>query len=593
MLPNFIAKASVGRANCLLLNGSLVLEQFGDLRAYLVGAVGRDAASLLAEPVLTKKGDQLEVAWYAEQPGTPRPIDTLDAELQGSAIYKLKSRVQAMAHLLDGPSGALLARALYVLNSDSIIMVDQEPLLIQWGMLPDSVAPREQTSLDNHFAQTLGRYVALPAPSIGQRSFSTSQATPSFHPLPPLPDPIQYGAAAEKHRGLMIATGVAAATALLLALPNVLATPRHAGDKNGDALSDARKISKAMQEKVERARSALASANCDPQGQITVPEDKKGQLPPSPMPIRGAEGQNRGDMALVARRATESVVFVFTCTDRAVWDETHKDDKEKGTPLACPDVDSSSAPDATSPDRSNELYVLGSGSGFFVASKTIVTNFHVVEGAKAVFVTNRFIGRAKRVRVEATTPPGTDFTSPDFALLTVDIDKSPPPIELATVPTLLENVVAAGFPGVVIRSDAEREKLFHGDPTAVPGLTTFPGSVTLIKYPDQPMQLIYSSAVIGHGNSGGPLLDLCGRAIGMNTFGWSGIAEDTGYKINIAEGAKALSAFLVAHNVTHAAVAEACQVSVEAKVDKPPTDTPATPKDPPAPPSPPQQGKGK
>ena len=126
----------------------------------------------------------------------------------------------------------------------------------------------------------------------------------------------------------------------------------------------------------------------------------------------------------------------------------------------------------------------------------------------------------------------------------------------------------------------------HGDANAVPGLTTFPGSVTLIKYPDQPLPLIFSSAVIGHGNSGGPLLNLCAQAIGMNTLGWSGKAEDTGYKINVAQGGRALSAFLDAKGIAHETSALACSPADQVALERPPSGKRACCRDAPARPAP-------
>jgi S1-C subfamily serine protease len=287
-------------------------------------------------------------------------------------------------------------------------------------------------------------------------------------------------------------------------------------------------------------------------------------------------------MALVAQRATQSVVFIFVCKDREGWEDEHKGDKDKGQPTACPNA--APQPSGTSEASQTELFYAGSGSGFFIGPKTIVTNMHVIRDAKAVFVTNRFLGRVQPGTVKAATVKKI-VADPDFAVVEIDTDQSPPPVPLTANVTRLQNVVSAGYPGIIIEEDEQRERLLRGDPAAAPELTTFPGFVTLTMNEDKPLPLIFSSAVIGHGNSGGPLLDLCASAVGMNTLGWSGEAEDTGYKVNIAEGSKGLMTFLDNNQIGYQKSEESCGAAQQP--EKPPTTGPIAPA-----PQPPASGPG-
>ncbi len=553
MLPNFVAKVTNDHRLCILLNGGMVLERFSMLRARVISAASREAAALFAEPVVTRKGGQIEVAWYSEQAGEPKPLDSLDAEARAIVAAKLRSRLDGIAPLLGSDLGPLLARALYVEGPASILAIGQEPVLIQWGILPAGVSAEDQTALDAHFAATLGPYASFPAPRIATRASALVE--------PPLPAAmvVPPRSVLARHPVLLGAGGLAALCALALSIPGLLPKPDPAA--GAEALAHAREITKAMQDKVDQAKAALGTATCNPDGNVTPARERQGQLPPSPIAIRQGAGQLQGDMSLVARRATESVVFILTCTDRKSWTAAHKDDKDGGEPIACPALDGVAG--------TADLVADASGSGFFISPNRVATNTHVVENAKAIFVTSHLLGRVSRGEVEAATVKSR-VDDPDFAVVKVTFPQSPPPIELAATASRLQNVVAAGYPGVITHEDAQLDRLLAGDATAAPELTTFPGFVTLTMTGSQSVPLIFSSAVIGHGNSGGPLMDLCGRAVGVNTLGWSGLAEDTGYKVNVAEGAKALAAFLDQHHIAHSIAETPCQPEAQADAASPP-----------------------
>jgi S1-C subfamily serine protease len=519
---------------------------------------------------LTPLGGKIEIAWYSEKAGEPRPLEALEPEARRAVEQKLRSILLSIAPLMSSGLGPLLGRALYSDDPKSLLCVGQEPLLTGWGMLPPAIIGAEQADLDRHFASTLGRYAPFGAPRLN------GVATPRFATERPT---LRSGAAETRigglsvdHRGLLIATGLAALCALLFALPNVLAVPASLSPADDATLVQARAITKAMQDKVAQARAALATADCTPDGSIKAPtKDEQNQLPPPPIPIRQDPAQLQGNMSLVARRATESVVFIYTCTDRETWQKTQKDAKEPSEPAACPGPAGSQV---------ENLVFVGWGSGFFVAPKLVATNTHVVEGAKAVFVTNSFLGRVAKAEVKAATVK-ENLRDADFAALDVDVDTSPPPIELAIGASRLENVVAAGYPGLITEQDAQLRRLLSGDSAAAPELTTFPGFITVTMNPSGAVPLFYTSAVIGHGNSGGPLLDLCARAIGVNTLGGSGSNEESGYSINIAEGSSALGAFLDQHQIAHKTSDAPCEPGIQSASAAPPASAP--PATPPAP----------
>jgi serine protease Do len=140
----------------------------------------------------------------------------------------------------------------------------------------------------------------------------------------------------------------------------------------------------------------------------------------------------------------------------------------------------------------------GHGSGFIVSSDgLIVTNAHVTDGAPKV-VTVRFS--------DGSTAPadviGFSANRQDLSLLKVNVRRKLSALPLAESGSVKvgDRVFAIGTPlkekdantftqGDVIRIDKENNRVFH-------------------------------TALINHGNSGGPLVDRQGRLVGVNTAGY-------------------------------------------------------------------------
>jgi S1-C subfamily serine protease len=205
---------------------------------------------------------------------------------------------------------------------------------------------------------------------------------------------------------------------------------------------------------------------------------------------------------------------------------------------------------AVSGPKSNQA--LGMGSGFFIGPKTIVTNFHVVEKATVVGVVNATLGKLTQARVLAHTP---STRGADFAVLEIEEDGAAGlPMTLSHRVELMENAIIVGYPGVAIKRDERMRKLLDGDMTAIPGLSASPTfiSQTLL---DQDPALLGVNSQINHGNSGGPLVDYCGRALGLNTMFFEG---DDGDRANYALAARGLMAFLDSVNVSYVKSEDSC-----------------------------------
>src|SRR5215203_1388794 len=148
------------------------------------------------------------------------------------------------------------------------------------------------------------------------------------------------------------------------------------------------------------------------------------------------------------------------------------------------------------------------GSGFVYDTQGhVITNQHVVDGAQSVSV--RFAnGKTYSAKVVGSDP------STDIAVIDVDAPASElNPIELAdsSAVEVGDGVIAIGSPFGL------EQTVTTGIVSALHRQITAPNNFTI----DDAIQ---TDAAINHGNSGGPLLDLDGKVIGVN----SQIESDSG-----------------------------------------------------------------
>jgi serine protease Do len=166
------------------------------------------------------------------------------------------------------------------------------------------------------------------------------------------------------------------------------------------------------------------------------------------------------------------------------------------------------------------------GSGFVIdADGYIITNAHVVNGARRVQVVVRPANADGSLAV-ALTPRAKIFearivgitTEFDLALLKIDGMKLPS-LPLATYSDLRqgETVFAFGSPMGL------RNSLTHGLVSAVARQLS----------PDSPLIYVQTDAPVNPGNSGGPLVNIRGEVVGVNTFilSQSGGNEGLGFAV--------------------------------------------------------------
>jgi S1-C subfamily serine protease len=159
----------------------------------------------------------------------------------------------------------------------------------------------------------------------------------------------------------------------------------------------------------------------------------------------------------------------------------------------------------------------GSGSGFvWDLAGHIITNFHVVDGARAVTVT---------FQDQKTFPAAIVGVDPnkDVAVLKVDVPAALlKPVRVASHEQFEvgQKVIAIGNPFGLDHT------LTTGVISALGRQVRGAGGVTI-------RDMIQTDAAINPGNSGGPLLDSGGRLIGMNTmiYSRSGTSAGIGFAV--------------------------------------------------------------
>jgi S1-C subfamily serine protease len=155
---------------------------------------------------------------------------------------------------------------------------------------------------------------------------------------------------------------------------------------------------------------------------------------------------------------------------------------------------------------------LSLGSGFFVAPNIVVTNQHVVDGASKAYLISKSL---PHILVGEVIAPTTE-KGRDYALIKVNAPSGVVPLPLCATVKKTDRVGTWGYPGTISLEDPALLKLAAGDLTAAPEAIYSEGVVSVVRETTPPE--ILHTAVISHGNSGGPLVDDKGCVVGVNTL---------------------------------------------------------------------------
>lgn len=573
-----------------------VTEHWGDISSVLTQRCGADVAALFAEPSISRSNGASEsiARWYSEAEGPAVSFSALDATSRGAASGQLTALLSRLEPVLRDPETAdLVGPIVQIPSMADVMVVGGRPVIVNWGFLPDEVAASPQKR-EAHFRTTLGQFLpGSGAPSfVPSRSSAVPAATTAAAMVPAAAAvtpaaataapaaavstaaPVAVAVAESRYRPwlpISIATGVALLALLVLLIPGVLVYPEQ-GASTAEEVELRKQMNRALEEHVEKLRKQLAESVCtlqNPAGPGGTPGGPQRSTP-------GQQGAAPGTPGTPGK------------TDPAT--PPGKDPATPGqqgavTPPATPPGDGkrplTNAELLASLEKSTVLVltvsadgndVEGFGTGFFINDKQIVTNRHVIQNAQPgrVVVVNKTLARPALAKVIASSPnaqPGRE----DFALLEIDKSSGVTGVNLAGNTERLSPVTAAGYTGTLVKSDPAFLRLIKGeDLNAMPEMVVTQGIVTVIQQNSAGPTLVYHTATISGGNSGGPLVDACGRVVAINTF--NAIDKERPISFNGAQASANLVKFLEKGNVQFSRASGACETTAAAP---PPAPTPA------------------
>lgn len=194
-------------------------------------------------------------------------------------------------------------------------------------------------------------------------------------------------------------------------------------------------------------------------------------------------------------------------------------------------------------NEGGQMVPISHGTGFAISPERIVTNAHVI--AEARDDAEISIGIVPSDGVDAVYARVIAFAPrSDLALLATTSPMKLPPLTLASAqPDDSSAVTAVGYPMNVERAQGlSTSDVFRAQPPVKS--TGFLSG----RRPTREFDSLLHTASIARGNSGGPLLDSCGRVVGVNSFGAETGGADA--EFFFAVSTRELLNFLRENNVT-------------------------------------------
>jgi S1-C subfamily serine protease len=516
--------------NLVLAGGAAgpVLDQSAGMLAEIERRCGTDVAMLFAQPTAKSSPDGTIVSWYAGVDGSPRPLADFDEISQRPFADVLRTRLARLHPILADPAiGATVGGALNIRSFQDVYVVGRDAVIVNWGMLPRHIAS-SATAREAHFRETLGPFFPtgfptppvdfedgpafidaiahqLGVPGVGGMAAARggSQVTVgASKDASEAAVAVRMRVVAKKRRpwiAPLVASVMAGAVLALLLIPGVLQRATMVSPDQ-PLIDQQRRIVQDVNGSIERQIVELKTKSTELvcralPGAIKITFAPPNLLPPPAQTIPVSQSI-AGEPTNAAQLAEEAVVLVRT--------------------------------------RSGNTGA--TGSAFFISDRLLVTSDRTVSDpgggdAATVTIENKALGRRVAVRILARTHvsrPG----DVDLALLEAPANTSRTFLRPAGPPEKASSVRSLAFFGLDVASAGIPESAFTDG--IVSSFIDLNGQT-----------VIAHSAAIAQGNGGGPLMDLCGRAVGVNTSSPTRFGTEAGF--SLAEPTTALLEFLKAN----------------------------------------------
>ncbi|WP_164114980.1 serine protease [Sphingorhabdus sp. Alg239-R122] len=201
------------------------------------------------------------------------------------------------------------------------------------------------------------------------------------------------------------------------------------------------------------------------------------------------------------------------------------------------------------------VFFVGHGSGVMIAPDKILTNAHVIEPVREdqsiVIGIIPSQGRKSYGGKLLSFSPANDL-----AVIQLQNGRLPPATIYSAKPADGASVVAIGYPASVDRAQGLQinDLITPMAPVKTPGVIS--GGRT-----SREMDTLLHTAPIASGNSGGPLVDPCGRVVGINSFG--SLSDGNDAEFGFAVSAREIMQFARNANIRPRTTSAACRSAAE------------------------------